>query len=183
MKELVKRNKQPVFEPCVKDSPVCTTKEMPRAEYTHTFVDGFVKYMQYSRKLGFDETPDYNWLRGLFVEVLREIGEEDDGIFDWALLNDGKGWQSVVREKKRTSRKLLLPPPLPSHHQSQQREGFRQIKQESSNAHQTLQDSSRHHRAHYNSLSNIKADDDSSHSNASRTIWAKLKSLLTCGIF
>jgi hypothetical protein len=140
--------------------------------------------MQYSRKLGFDETPDYNWLRGLFVQVLGEIGEQDDGIFDWTLINDGKGWQSIAKEKKHTSRKLLLPPPLPSHRNGQQREGFRQIKQESSNAHQTLQDSSRHHhQAYYNSLPNNKTDDNSSHSNASRSAWAKLKSLLTCGIF
>lgn len=130
--------------------------------------------MQYSRQLKFDETPDYNWLRGLFVEVLREIGEENDGIFDWTLLNDGKGWQTVAREKKHTSKMLLLPPPpLPSHHLSQQREGFRQVKL----------GSSRHPQGHYNTLANNKTDETSSHSNDFRSAWTRLKSLLTCGIF
>ncbi|OAD07332.1 Serine/Threonine kinase CK1 [Mucor lusitanicus CBS 277.49] len=81
--------------------------------------DQFVKYMQYSRKLGFDETPDYAWLKKLFKDVLHDLGqEEEDGVYDWNLLNDGKGWQSVKREKP-ASRKRLMPPPPPLHNQSQ----------------------------------------------------------------
>lgn len=81
--------------------------------------DQFVKYLQYSRKLGFDETPDYAWLKKLFKDVLQDAGQEDDGMYDWNLLNDGKGWQSVKREKP-ASRKRLMPPPPPLHNQPQQ---------------------------------------------------------------
>ncbi|EGO24714.1 hypothetical protein SERLADRAFT_334541, partial [Serpula lacrymans var. lacrymans S7.9] len=54
----------------------------------------FCIYMNYVRKLGFEETPDYEFLRELFAKVLKNIGEVDDGIFDWMLLNNGKGWEA-----------------------------------------------------------------------------------------
>lgn len=46
------------------------------------------------RKLGFEENPDYDFLRELFSKVLKNIGEVDDGVFDWMLLNGGKGWEA-----------------------------------------------------------------------------------------
>jgi casein kinase 1 len=50
--------------------------------------------MNYVRKLGFEEQPDYDFLRELFSKVLKTIGEQDDGVFDWMLLNGGKGWEA-----------------------------------------------------------------------------------------
>lgn len=50
--------------------------------------------MNYVRKLGFEETPDYDFLRELFTKVLKTLGEPEDGIFDWMLLNSGKGWEA-----------------------------------------------------------------------------------------
>lgn len=50
--------------------------------------------MNYVRKLGFEETPDYDFLRELFSKVLKTLGEVEDGIFDWMLLNGGKGWEA-----------------------------------------------------------------------------------------
>lgn len=52
--------------------------------------------MQYVRKLGFDETPDYDFLRDLFTKVLNNLGAIDDGVYDWMLLNDGKGWEVCI---------------------------------------------------------------------------------------
>ena len=54
----------------------------------------FTIYMNYVRKLGFEETPDYDFLRELFTKVLRSTGEVDDNVFDWNLLNNGKGWEA-----------------------------------------------------------------------------------------
>lgn len=54
----------------------------------------FAIYMNYVRKLGFEESPDYDFLRELFSKVLKNIGEQDDGIYDWMLLNNGKGWEA-----------------------------------------------------------------------------------------
>jgi len=50
--------------------------------------------MNYVRKLGFEEKPDYEFLRDLFAKVMKTLGEVDDGVFDWMLLNNGKGWEA-----------------------------------------------------------------------------------------
>ena len=54
----------------------------------------FAIYMNYVRKLGFEENPDYDFLRELFSKVLKTTGDQDDGIYDWMLLNNGKGWEA-----------------------------------------------------------------------------------------
>lgn len=54
----------------------------------------FAIYMNYVRKLGFEETPDYDFLRELFTKVMKTLGEPEDGVFDWMLLNGGKGWEA-----------------------------------------------------------------------------------------
>ena len=62
-------------------------------------IEEFAIYMNYVRKLGFEESPDYDFLRELFSKVLKTLGEPDDGIFDWMLLNGGKGWEASQRAK------------------------------------------------------------------------------------
>lgn len=70
----------------------------------------FAIYMNYVRKLGFEETPDYDFLRELFTKVLKTLGEPEDGVFDWMLLNNGKGWEAGhVRIALRMPRCLLIP--------------------------------------------------------------------------
>ena len=49
--------------------------------------------LDYIRKLGFEEAPDYGFLRDLFLKVLKNIGETDDRMFNWCLLNNRKGWE------------------------------------------------------------------------------------------
>ncbi|KAF8899896.1 kinase-like domain-containing protein [Gymnopilus junonius] len=66
----------------------------PITELCEGFPEEFTIYMNYVRKLGFEETPDYDFLRELFTKVLRTLGEPDDGVFDWMLLNGGKGWEA-----------------------------------------------------------------------------------------
>lgn len=62
------------------------------------FSEEFNIYLNYVRKLGFEETPDYDFLRELFTKVLKNAGEPEDGMYDWMLLNNGKGWEaSTVR--------------------------------------------------------------------------------------
>ncbi|WFC98440.1 non-specific serine/threonine protein kinase [Malassezia yamatoensis] len=51
-------------------------------------------YLNYVRKLGFEETPDYDFLRELLTKVLKNRGEVEDGVYDWMLLNNGRGWQN-----------------------------------------------------------------------------------------
>lgn len=56
-------------------------------------VEEFGLYLQYARRLDFEENPNYDYMKDLYDKVLNTLGEEDDGIYDWMLLNDGKGWE------------------------------------------------------------------------------------------
>jgi casein kinase 1 len=58
--------------------------------------------LQYARRLDFEENPNYEYMKDLFDTVLNTLGESDDGVYDWMLLNDGKGWE-VSKTQKRTS--------------------------------------------------------------------------------
>ena len=44
-------------------------------------------YLNYVRKLGFEETPDYDFLRELFAKVMKNNNDVDDGVYDWNSLN------------------------------------------------------------------------------------------------
>ncbi|KAG1138222.1 hypothetical protein G6F37_010680 [Rhizopus arrhizus] len=72
----------------------------PVKELCGAFPEEFGIYLQYVRKLGFEETPDYDFLKELFDKVLERLGENDDGIYDWMLLNDGKGWENRFKQLK-----------------------------------------------------------------------------------
>jgi hypothetical protein len=43
-------------------------------------------YLNYVRKLGFEETPDYDFLRELFAKVMKNNNDVDDGVYDWNTL-------------------------------------------------------------------------------------------------
>ena len=51
--------------------------------------------MSYVRSLGFEDTPDYDYLRDLFTQALKSTGEIEDGEYDWMKLNNGKGWEAM----------------------------------------------------------------------------------------
>ncbi|KAF8911969.1 CK1/CK1/CK1-G protein kinase [Gymnopilus junonius] len=76
----------------------------PIKELCEGFPEEFGIYLNYVRKLGFEETPDYDFLRELFTKVLRSNGDVDDGVFDWNLLNDGKGWEASVNQSQMLAR-------------------------------------------------------------------------------
>ncbi|CAG8569953.1 13560_t:CDS:2 [Funneliformis mosseae] len=61
------------------------------------FPEEFGIYLNYVRKLGFEENPDYDFLRELFTKVLKNSNEVEDGVYDWMGLNGGKGWQTSTR--------------------------------------------------------------------------------------
>lgn len=61
------------------------------------FPEEFSKYLTYVRNLGFEDTPDYDYLRDLFTQSLKNTGEVEDGEYDWMKINkdSGKGWDSM----------------------------------------------------------------------------------------
>jgi casein kinase 1 len=66
--------------------------------------------LNYVRKLGFEEQPDYDFMRDLFTKALEGTGEVEDGVYDWMLLNGGKGWQA----NSVSMLNMLFYPSLPS---------------------------------------------------------------------
>lgn len=52
----------------------------------------FFNYMKYCRLLRFKQKPDYNYLKNLFIDALKEFNYVNDDIYDWNLL---------AREKKK----------------------------------------------------------------------------------
>ncbi|KAJ1030917.1 hypothetical protein NDA18_002146 [Ustilago nuda] len=76
----------------------------PIKELCEAFPEEFGIYLNYVRKLGFEETPDYDFLRELFTKVLKSSGEQEDGVFDWMLLNNGKGWEAGTNRDRRDDR-------------------------------------------------------------------------------
>ena len=59
----------------------------PIKELCDGFPEEFGIYLNYVRKLGFEEAPDYEFLRELFLKVIKNNGDVEDGVFDWNLLN------------------------------------------------------------------------------------------------
>jgi casein kinase 1 len=64
------------------------------------FPKEFNKYLSYVRNLGFEDTPDYDYLRDLFTEALKNTGEVEDGEYDWMKLNHSKGGKAIKRLKE-----------------------------------------------------------------------------------
>ncbi|KAL2255558.1 hypothetical protein VTK26DRAFT_3135 [Humicola hyalothermophila] len=52
------------------------------------FPVGFAECLRYVRHLGFDDEPDYGYLQSLLSRVLKDIGEVDDGRFDWVKVEE-----------------------------------------------------------------------------------------------
>lgn len=56
-------------------------------------IEEFTKYLTYVRNLGFEDTPDYDYLKDLLSQALKSAGEVEDGEYDWMKLNNGRGWE------------------------------------------------------------------------------------------
>jgi len=63
--------------------------------------------MNYVRKLAFEETPNYNYLRGLMDNVLKNLNTEDDGLYDWVYVIDRRRKE---KEKEKERRNDLIYP-------------------------------------------------------------------------
>lgn len=59
------------------------------------FPEEFVVYLNYCKSLGFEEQPDYAYLRRLFKALFTKLQYECDFIYDWIVLNN------PTREKNR----------------------------------------------------------------------------------
>lgn len=60
-------------------------------ELCEGFPEQFAHYLTYVRNLGFEDTPDYDYLRDLFTQALKDAGGVEDGEYDWMKKQDRKG--------------------------------------------------------------------------------------------
>lgn len=60
----------------------------------------FIFFINYARSLGFDEKPDYEYLKELVREMIHREGWEIDFSYDWVLVNKARSINSRNEEKK-----------------------------------------------------------------------------------
>jgi casein kinase 1 gamma len=56
------------------------------------YPEEFATYLRYVRRLDFFETPDYEYLKKLFIDLFEREGHQHDGEYDWT------GRQQVLHE-------------------------------------------------------------------------------------
>ncbi|KAI1795903.1 CK1/CK1/CK1-G protein kinase [Ganoderma leucocontextum] len=94
----------------------------PIKELCEGFPEEFSIYLNYVRKLGFEETPDYDFLRELFAKVLKNNGDVEDGIYDWNLLNGGRGWEASMGGGNQILAQIQNTPATPQQYDSRRAE-------------------------------------------------------------
>ena len=73
-------------------------KEMPQEMNT---------YMNYINNLKFDENPDYEYLRQLFLNVLKNIGDVSGQIFSWTDKNRIQSSKKTLSKSKSKTAKII----------------------------------------------------------------------------
>ena len=64
---------------------------LERKQQTHpdllclNYPNEFKEYFAHCSSLGFEDRPDYRYLKRLFKDLFERAGYEDDGVFDWDL--------------------------------------------------------------------------------------------------
>ncbi|KAM3186536.1 hypothetical protein ACTXT7_004107 [Hymenolepis weldensis] len=82
----------------IKDKKMATSPQL----LCMGFPDEFAVYLNYCQKLGFDETPDYAYLRQLFLNLFAERKFSMDYIYDWSHgipLTTATGFSSSAKEE------------------------------------------------------------------------------------
>ena len=81
-----KKQSTPIKELC-DGYPGTVISLLAHAILTGSSSEEFGIYLNYVRKLGFEEAPDYDFLRELFAKILKNNGDVEDAVYDWNLLN------------------------------------------------------------------------------------------------
>jgi len=73
----------------------------PFSELCKGMPEEFAAYLEYTRALGFDQDPDYRYMRWLFQSLFRREKFENNGCFDWNTVKGRPRWQvQEVREER-----------------------------------------------------------------------------------
>ena len=66
----------------------------------HNLPKAFCDYMKYVKNLKFEEEPNYNYLRGLFIDLLTSLKMKNDLEFSWISKNKKKKKEISVVKKR-----------------------------------------------------------------------------------
>ncbi len=66
-------------------------KSTTAEELCQGYPNEFVEYINYTRNMGFEQDPDYDYLRGLFKQVMTTHNFVYDNDFDWLIKAYGAG--------------------------------------------------------------------------------------------
>ena len=77
-------------------------RETTTEDLCKDFPREFFEYVDYTRNLEYEENPDYDFLRKKFTDVLKELNEEMDYIYDWTTGTDLKKRVNKKKEKEKS---------------------------------------------------------------------------------
>lgn len=60
-----------------------TKRATPIEVLCEGYPEEFATYLRYVRRLDFFETPDYEYLKKLFIDLFEREGHQDNGEYDW----------------------------------------------------------------------------------------------------
>jgi len=70
----------------------------------------FATYLDYTRNLGFDEEPDYRYMRWIFQNLFRKKKFDNDGCFEWNTVKGRPKWQVNEMREERMKREAAKAP-------------------------------------------------------------------------
>ena len=73
-------------------------KEISSQELCKNFPSEFYKYVEYTKNLSYEETPKYDMLKQLFLDVMKQLNEKMDYIYDWTTKLDLQRRKELKRE-------------------------------------------------------------------------------------
>ena len=75
-------------------------KETTSEELCEGYPREFFKYVDYTKNLGYEENPDYDMLKQLFSDVIKNLNEKMDYIYDWTTKGDLKKRKQAPEEEE-----------------------------------------------------------------------------------
>ena len=91
------RSKEDRYKKILEKKRETTTEDLCK-----DFPREFFEYVDYTRNLEYEENPDYDFLRKKFTDVLKELNEEMDYIYDWTTGTDLKKRVNKKKEKEKS---------------------------------------------------------------------------------
>ena len=68
----------------------------------------FCQYIKYVRELKFEENPNYNYMKGLFINILTKIGYKNDLFFSW-LINEKNYIDHIIMKAYKNKKRRVSP--------------------------------------------------------------------------